>query len=87
MAIESVMQESRIFQPPKEFSAKARLGSMAAYQAMCNEADKSYAEFWAKHAREEISWKKPFTKTLDESNAPFYKWFEDGLLNASYNCL
>ncbi|CAM8643619.1 Acs Acyl-coenzyme A synthetases/AMP-(fatty) acid ligases [Burkholderiales bacterium] len=87
MAIESVMHESRIFQPPKEFSAKARLGSMAAYQAMCNEADKNYAEFWAKHAREEISWKKPFTKTLDESNAPFYKWFEDGLLNASYNCL
>ena len=50
MAIESVMHESRIFQPPKEFSAKARLGSMAAYQAMCNEADKNYAEFWAKHA-------------------------------------
>ena len=38
-------------------------------------------------ARDELLWHKPFTKTLDESNAPFYKWFHDGELNASYNCL
>ena len=43
--------------------------------------------FWARQARELLSWKTPFTKTLDESNAPFFKWFEDGTLNASYNCL
>jgi hypothetical protein len=38
-------------------------------------------------ARENLSWHKPFTKVLDESNAPFCKWFDDGELNASYNCL
>ncbi len=87
MAIESVMQETRVFPPPKEFAAKARLGSMEAYQAMCKEAEANDAEYWAKHARQEISWKKPFTRALDESKAPFYKWFDDGLLNVSYNCL
>ena len=87
MAIESVMQETRVFPPPKEFAAKARLGSMETYQAMCKEAEANDAEYWAKHARQEISWKKPFTRALDESKAPFYKWFDDGLLNVSYNCL
>ena len=87
MAIQSVMQETRVFPPPKEFSAKARLGSMEAYNAMCKEAEQNDAEYWAKLARSEILWHKPFTKTLDESNAPFYKWFDDGLLNVSYNCL
>jgi acetyl-CoA synthetase len=87
MAIESVLHESRVFPPPKEFAAKARLGSMQAYQAMCKEAETNYAEFWAKQAREEIIWKKPFTRALDESKAPFYKWFDDGMLNVSYNCL
>ncbi len=43
--------------------------------------------FWASRARDLLHWNKPFTKVLDESNAPFYKWFEDGELNASYNCL
>jgi acetyl-CoA synthetase len=60
---------------------------MAAYQAMCDAAAKDYAGFWANLARETLLWHKPFTKTLDESNAPFYKWFEDGELNVSYNCL
>ena len=85
--IESVMHENRVFDPPKEFAAKARISSMAAYNAMCKEAESDYAEYWAKFARSEIVWKKPFTRALDESNAPFYKWFDDGLLNASYNCL
>jgi len=87
MAIESVMQETRVFQPPKAFAEKARLGSMTAYQAMCKDAEENDAEYWAKHARQEITWKKPFTRALDESNAPFYKWFDDGLLNVSHNCL
>jgi acetyl-CoA synthetase len=81
------MQESRVFEPPADFAKKARIGSMAAYNALCQEAERDDAGFWAKLAREEIVWKKPFTRALDESNAPFYKWFDDGLLNASYNCL
>ncbi|MEM5274281.1 acetate--CoA ligase [Cupriavidus taiwanensis] len=60
---------------------------MEAYQALCDEAERDYEGFWARHARELLHWNKPFTKVLDESNAPFYKWFEDGQLNASYNCL
>ncbi|MDK2662219.1 acetate--CoA ligase, partial [Cupriavidus consociatus] len=60
---------------------------MEAYQALCDEAERDYEGFWARHARELLHWNKPFTKVLDESNAPFCKWFEDGQLNASYNCL
>ena len=85
--IESLKQENRIFAPPADFVKNATISGMDAYNAMCAEAEKDYEGFWAKLARENIEWKKPFTKTLDESNAPFYKWFEDGQLNVSYNCL
>ena len=51
------------------------------------EANKDYGGYWAKLARDNLIWHKPFTQTLDESEAPFYKWFADGQLNASYNCL
>jgi acetyl-CoA synthetase len=60
---------------------------MPAYQALCKEAENDYEGYWARLAKEFISWKTPFTKVLDESKAPFFKWFEDGTLNASYNCL
>jgi acetyl-CoA synthetase len=60
---------------------------MQAYQALCKEAETDYEGYWARLAKEFISWKTPFTKVLDESKAPFFKWFEDGTLNASYNCL
>ena len=43
--------------------------------------------YWARLAREFVSWKTPFTRSLDDAEAPFFKWFEDGTLNASYNCL
>lgn len=86
-AIESVMQEHRIFNPPESFAKQAAIPSMEAYQALCDEAERDYEGFWARHAREQLHWTKPFTKVLDESNAPFYKWFEDGELNASFNCL
>ncbi|EON16212.1 acetyl-CoA synthetase, partial [Cupriavidus sp. GA3-3] len=86
-AIESVMQEHRVFNPPEGFASQAAIPSMEAYQALCDEAERDYEGFWARHARELLHWTKPFTKVLDQSNAPFYKWFEDGELNASYNCL
>ena len=60
---------------------------MAAYKALCDEAERDFEGFWARLAREHLLWRKPFTKTLDESKAPFFKWFYDGELNASYNCL
>ena len=60
---------------------------MDAYRALCAEAEHDYEGFWARLAHEHLLWHKPFSKVLDESNAPFYKWFEDGEINASYNCL
>ena len=60
---------------------------MAGYKKLCAEAEADYEGFWANLAREFISWKKPFSRTLDESKAPFYQWFDDGELNVSYNCL
>ncbi|MFT5644445.1 MAG: acetyl-CoA synthetase, partial [Janthinobacterium sp.] len=80
-------QETRVFAPSAEFVKQANISGMEQYNAMCAEAEHDYEGFWAKLARENLTWQKPFTKTLNEDNAPFYKWFEDGLLNVSYNCL
>jgi acetyl-CoA synthetase len=86
-AIESVLVENRVFPPPAAASAGARIASMAQYDALCKEAADDFEGYWAKLARGNLVWNTPFTKTLDESNAPFYKWFDDGALNASANCL
>ena len=85
--IESVLNEMRVFEPSAEFVNQANVSGMPAYQALCKAAEQDYPGFWANLARETLQWKKPFTKSLDESNAPFFKWFEDGELNVSYNCL
>ncbi|MBG9387444.1 acetate--CoA ligase [Caenimonas aquaedulcis] len=85
--IESVLVENRVFPPSDAAMKGARISGMPAYEALCKEAEKDLEGFWARHARDNIVWTKPFTKTLDESNAPFYKWFHDGELNASANCL
>jgi acetyl-CoA synthetase len=85
--IESVLVENRVFPPPESFVRNATIAGMAQYQALCDEAERDHAGFWARLAREQIQWHKPFTRTLDDSDAPFFKWFEDGELNVSYNCL
>ena len=87
MSIESVLHEHRVFAPGKEFSSHAAVASMEEYQRLCQEASQDYEGFWARLARELLIWHKPFTKTLNQDNAPFYKWFEDGELNVSANCL
>ena len=86
-AIESVLVENRVFQPPEALVKSARISGMGAYQALCAEAERDFEGFWARLAREHVVWTKPFTRTLDESKAPFYRWFDDGELNASANCL
>jgi acetyl-CoA synthetase len=86
-AIESVLVENRVFPPAESVVKAARISGMPAYNALCAAAEKDFEGFWAKLARENLVWNKPFTRTLDESNAPFYKWFDDGELNASANCL
>src|ERR1700677_3789393 len=86
-AIESVLQERRVFPPSAEAVAGATVSGMDAYRALVAEAERDYQGFWGRLARETLSWRKAFSTVLDESNAPFYKWYEDGELNASYNCL
>ena len=86
-AIESTLVENRVFYPSEATQKAARISGMDAYNALCAEAEKDFEGFWARLGRENVLWNKPFTKTLDESNAPFYKWFDDGELNASANCL
>ena len=76
-----------VFQPSADFVKNAHISGMPAYLALCKEAEADYEGYWARLAKEMITWKTPFTKVLDESKAPFFKWFEDGTLNASYNCL
>ena len=85
--IESVLQEDRLFPPSADFVKQANVSGMAAYQALCDEAERDFEGFWARLAREHLAWHKPFSKTLDESKAPFFRWFYDGEMNASYNCL
>jgi acetyl-CoA synthetase len=86
-AIESILHENRLFPPPAEFVRQANLSGMETYRALCAEAERDYEGFWGRLARDHLLWHKPFTKVLDESNAPFFKWFDDGELNVSYNCL
>lgn len=85
--IESVLTETRIFPPSAEFSHNANVSGMPQYQSLRAEAEADYPGFWSRHAWELISWHKPYTRILDETNAPFYRWFDDGELNISYNCL
>jgi acetyl-CoA synthetase len=85
--IESVLQEHRVFPPPADFVGQANVSGMAAYQALCTEAERDYEGFWARLARENVIWRKPFSQVLDQSQPPFFKWFHDGDLNVSYNCL
>ncbi len=77
----------KVYTPDPATVAAAHVSGMAAYDALCAEAQADHEGFWARMARETLSWHQPFTKILDASGAPFFKWFEDGTLNVSYNCL
>ncbi len=85
--IESVLVENRVFPPPEAFARQATVSGMDQYRALCEEAERDHAGFWARLAREQVLWHKAFTKSLNDAEAPFFRWFEDGELNVSYNCL
>jgi acetyl-CoA synthetase len=84
--ITSVLLEERTFHPTQAFSAHARI-KPADDQALRKRAAEDNVGFWAELAARELTWETPFRETLDESHAPNYRWFADGRLNASYNCL
>ncbi|WP_417561846.1 acetate--CoA ligase [Microbacterium sp.] len=80
--IDHLLEENREFPPSPEFSASAN-GTAELYERAA--ADRE--GFWADQARDLLHWHTPFTQTLDWSNPPFAKWFDDGELSVAYNCL
>lgn len=84
-AIESVLNENRVFNPPAEFAANAHIKSFEEYEKLYAEAEADPEAFWAKQA-EELHWFKKWDTVL-EWNEPFAKWFVGGKINISYNCL
>jgi acetyl-CoA synthetase len=84
--IKSVLLEERTFPPPGEFAARARIKPADA-ESLHRRARENNVAFWAELARKELTWHKPFSEAFDDSEAPNYRWFSDGQLNASVNCL
>jgi acetyl-CoA synthetase len=87
MSIESIHTEDRIFHPNEQLSKNSRVKDLAQYQQLCESYKSDYEGTWGKLANDLLIWDKPFTKILDDSTPPFYRWFDDGKLNASFNCL
>ena len=75
------------YYPNKEHIKNASVKSMDEYNELMNAAKEDYEGFWGKFANEKIDWIKPYDKVLDESEAPFYKWFIGGKLNVAYQCV
>jgi acetyl-CoA synthetase len=82
-AIEALLAENRRIPPPPAFAAQARVSSTDLH----DEAERNPTAFWLRLAREELTWFEPPSQSLDDTNPPFYRWFADGVLNASVNCL
>ena len=81
-AIENLSTEDRVFPPSDEFTAQAN-----AKPGIHEQAEEDWLGFWEQQARSRISWHKEPTEVLDDSNPPFFKWFKDGELNVTFNCL
>tara|TARA_Y100000589_G_scaffold124579_2_gene118843 strand:+ start:9081 stop:11063 length:1983 start_codon:yes stop_codon:yes gene_type:complete len=86
-SINNILEENRIFTPSKEFSSQANIGNLNILRELKDDAKKDPIKFWDSFAKSEIDWFDPYQTVLDEENAPFYKWFPEGKLNITYNCL
>ncbi|HEY9780621.1 MAG TPA: acetate--CoA ligase [Leptolyngbyaceae cyanobacterium] len=86
VTIESILQEKRLFHPPAEFSQKAHIKSQEEYDRLYNKASSDPQQFWAELAQQELHWFQNWDKVLDWQ-PPFAKWFVNGKINISYNCL
>jgi acetyl-CoA synthetase len=84
--IESILREKRSFPPAPAFTARARI-KPADLEELYRRARADHVGFWAELAAKELKWQVPFTRALDDTRAPNYRWFTDGQLNASVNCL
>ncbi|MCI9888136.1 acetate--CoA ligase [Micrococcales bacterium 31B] len=79
---DNLLHEERVFPPSPEFAAQAN-----AQPELYERAAADRLNFWAEQARDLVEWQTPFTETLDWSNPPFARWFGDGKLNVTYNCV
>jgi len=83
--ITTILEEHRSFQPPS--GHQGNIASLDAYAALRAKFAQHFEATWADLATKHVSWTKPFTTVLNKQNAPFFRWFEDGQLNLSENCL
>jgi len=84
-SIDSLLEENRRFAPPS--GHVGNIASAKAYKALCLRFKQDMEGTWRDLARQHLDWQKPFTRVLNREKAPFYRWFEDGRLNLSENCL
>jgi acetyl-CoA synthetase len=78
---------SEVFEPNREFSKNARIKNMCEYKELGHQVNDDYEGYWDKLAKEKIDWTEPYDTVLDESDAPFYKWFVGGKLNVTHQCI
>jgi len=86
-SINNILEENRSFPPSKEFSNSAIIKSKKDLLDLREKARKNPIEFWDSYAKTEIDWFRPYETVLDGNKAPFFKWFPEGQLNITYNCL
>ena len=85
-SINNILEEKRIFPPSKEFAEKSNISSQELL-SLKKQASDNPTKFWGSFAKSELDWFEPFQTVLDSDNAPFFKWFKEGKLNITYNCL
>ncbi|MFA6757331.1 MAG: acetyl-coenzyme A synthetase N-terminal domain-containing protein, partial [Sulfurospirillaceae bacterium] len=78
---------SKVFEPNREYAKQARIKNMCEYKELRLQSEEDYIGFWDKLAKEKVEWFEPYHTVLDESGAPFYKWFVGGKLNVTHQCI
>jgi acetyl-CoA synthetase len=86
-SINNILEEKRIFPPSKEFAKNSNISSQEELLSLKKQASDNPIQFWESFAKSELDWFEPFQTVLDSENAPFFKWFKEGKLNITYNCL
>ena len=86
-SINNILEEKRIFHPSKEFVEKSNIRSQKELLSLKKQALDNPMQFWENFAKSELDWFEPFQTVLDSDNAPFFKWFKEGKLNITHNCL
>ncbi len=86
-SINNILEEKRVFPPSKQFAENSNISSQEELLSLKKQASDNPVQFWEFFAKSELDWFKPFQTVLDNENAPFFKWFKEGKLNITYNCL